>query len=129
MRASVSWRWPRVWPRSCRRTRRLRPETGIGAAGLAVVANLALWAGTDHAIGEPIIRVGGNGLGALALVGIGAGFGAMRLLRGRFDPHGRRLSAIAEVALALAAGPSPDVLRLLAEGALEIVPGDAALLY
>ena len=105
------------------------PETGVVAALLAVVANLALWAGTDHAIGEPIIRVGGNGLGALALVGIGAGFGAMRVLRGRFDPHGRRLGAIAEVALALAAGPTPDVLRLLAEGALEIVPGDAALLY
>jgi len=105
------------------------PETGVVAAVLAVIANLALWAGTDHAIGEPIIRVGGNGLGALALVGIGGGFGAMRLLRGRFDPHGRRLGAIAEVALALAAGPTPDVLRLLAEGALEIVPGDAALLY
>jgi len=105
------------------------PETGVVAAVLAVIANLALWAGTDHAIGEPIIRVGGNGLGALALVGIGGGFGAMRLLRGRFDPHGRRLGAIAEVALALAAGPTPDVLRLLAEGALEVVPGDAALLY
>ncbi len=105
------------------------PEIGVVAAVLAVIANLALWAGTDHAIGEPIIRVGGNGLGALALMGIGAGFGAMRLLRGRFDPHGRRLGALAEVALALAAGPTPDVLRLLAEGALEVVPGDAALLY
>jgi hypothetical protein len=105
------------------------PETGVVAALLAVVTNLILWTATDHAVGEPIIRVGGNGLGALALVGIGGGFGAMRLLRGRFDPHGRRLSAIAEVALALAAGPTPDVLRLLAEGALEVVPGDAALLY
>jgi len=105
------------------------PETGVVAALLAVVTNLLLWSATDHAIGEPIIRVGGNGLGALALLGIGGGFGAMRLLRGRFDPHGRRLSAIAEVALALAAGPTPDVLRLLAEGALEVVPGDAALLY
>lgn len=105
------------------------PETGVVAALLAVVTNLILWGATDHAIGEPIIRVGGNGLGALALVGIGGGFGAMRLLRGRFDPHGRRLGAIAEVALALAAGPTPDVLRLLAEGALEVVPGDAALLY
>ena len=53
----------------------------------------------------------------------------MRLLRGRFDPRGRRLGALAEVALTLAAGPTPDVLRLLAEGALEVVPGDAALLY
>jgi len=105
------------------------PEIGVLAALLAVTANLALWAGTDHEIGEPVIRVGGNGLGALALMGIGAGFGAMRVLRGRFDPHGRRLGALAEVALALAAGPTPDVLRLLAEGALEVVPGDAALLY
>ena len=105
------------------------PEVGVVAAILAVVENLALWAGTDHEIGEPVIRVGGNGLGALALMGVGAGFGAMRLLRGRLDPHGRRLGAIAEVALALAAGPTPDVLRLLAEGALEVVPGDAALLY
>jgi DNA-binding NarL/FixJ family response regulator len=105
------------------------PEIGVVAGLLAVVANFALWTGTDHAIGEPIIRVGGNGLGALALTGIGAGFGAMRILRGRFDPHGRRLGALAEVALALAAGPTPDVLRLLAEGALEVVPGEAALLY
>jgi hypothetical protein len=105
------------------------PELGVIAGILAVLANLALWAGTGHEIGEPILRVGGNGLGALSLMGMGAGFGAMRLLRGRFDPHGRRLGALAEVALALAAGPTPDVLRLLAEGALEVVPGDAALLY
>jgi DNA-binding NarL/FixJ family response regulator len=105
------------------------PEIGVLAGLLAVVANFTLWTGTDHAIGEPVIRVGGNGLGALALTGIGAGFGAMRVLRGRLDPRGRRLGALAEVALVLAAGPTPDVLRLLAEGALEIVPGDAALLY
>ncbi len=105
------------------------PELGVVTAFLAVAANFALWAGTDHPIGEPIIRVGGNGVGVLVLMGIGAGFGAMRLMRGRFDVHGRRLGALAEVALALAAGPTPDVLRLLAEGALEIVPGDAALLY
>lgn len=105
------------------------PEIGVLAALLAVAANFALWTGTGHEMGEPVFRVGANGLGALALMGIGAGFGAMRLVRGRFDPHGRRLGALAEVALALAAGPTPDVLRLLAEGALEVVPGDAALLY
>jgi DNA-binding NarL/FixJ family response regulator len=107
----------------------LGPELGVVAGVLAVLANLVLWAATGHEIGEPILRVGGNGLGALSLMGIGAGFGAMRILRGRFDPRGRRLGALAEVALALAAGPTPDVLRLLAEGALEVVPGDAALLY
>jgi DNA-binding NarL/FixJ family response regulator len=105
------------------------PEIGVLAGLLAVAANFALWTGTGYEIGEPVFRVGGNALGALALMGIGAGFGAMRLVRGRFDPHGRRLGALAEVALALAAGPTPDVLRLLAEGALEVVPGDAALLY
>jgi len=105
------------------------PEVGVVAGLLAVAANFALWTGTGHEMGEPVFRVGGNGLGALALMGIGAGFGAMRLVRGRFDPRGRRLGALAEVALALAAGPTPDVLRLLAEGALEVVPGDAALLY
>jgi len=105
------------------------PEIGVIAGILAVIANFALWTGTDHAIGEPVLRVGGNGLGALTLMCIGAGFGAMRLLRGRFDPRGRRLGALAEVALVLAAGPTPDVLRLLAEGALGVVPGDAALLY
>jgi CheY-like chemotaxis protein len=105
------------------------PEIGVVTGLLAVAANFTLWAGTNHAIGEPVIRVGGNGLGALVLMGVGAGFGAMRILRGRFDAHGRRLGALAEVALALAAGPTPDVLRLLAEGALEIVPGDAVLLY
>jgi len=105
------------------------PEIGVLAALLAALVNLPLWSGTGHEIGEPILRVGGNALGALVLMGIGAGFGAMRLLRGRLDPHGRRLGALAEVALALAAGPTPDVLRLLAEGALEVVPADAALLY
>lgn len=105
------------------------PEIGVLAAIIAALVNLPLWAATDHAIGEPILRVGGNGLGALVLMGVGAGFGAMRLLRGRLDPHGRRLGALSEVALALASGPTPDVLRLLAEGALEVVPADAALLY
>jgi DNA-binding NarL/FixJ family response regulator len=105
------------------------PEIGVLAAIIAALVNLPLWAVTEHAIGEPILRVGGNGLGALVLMGVGAGFGAMRLLRGRFDPHGRRLGALSEVALALAAGPTPDVLRLLAEGALEVVPADATLLY
>lgn len=107
----------------------LGPEIGVLAAIIAALMNLPLWAVTGNAVGEPILRVGGNPLGALVLMGVGAGFGAMRLLRGRLDPRGRRLGALSEVALALASGPTPDVLRLLAEGALEVVPADAALLY
>jgi hypothetical protein len=105
------------------------PEAGIAAALLSAVVTAALWQSTGHVVGEPVLRVGGNGLGVVALVGIGAGFGAMRLLRGRLLPRARRVGALAETALALAPGLGPATLELLAEAALEIVPGDAALIY
>jgi len=105
------------------------PEAGITAALLSALETAALWRGTDHVFGEPVLRVGSNGLGILALVGIGAGFGAMRLVRGRLLPRGREVGALAEAALALAAGLGPKTLGSLAEAALEIVPGDAALIY
>jgi DNA-binding NarL/FixJ family response regulator len=107
----------------------LGPEAGMGVALLSAIESLVLWQATGHAFGEPILRVGGNGLGVVALVGIGAGFGAMRVFRGRLNPRARRLTAIAEVALALSRGLDPQVLGLLAEAALELVPGDAALLF
>jgi hypothetical protein len=97
-------------------------------AMFSAIESVALWQATNHTIGEPILRVGGNGLGVIALIGIGAGFGAMRQFRGRLDRRSRRVSAIAEAALALSRGLDPHVLGLLAEAALEVVPGDAALL-
>jgi CheY-like chemotaxis protein len=105
------------------------PEAGIATALLSAVVTAALWQSTGHVVGEPVLRVGGNGLGVVVLVGIGAGFGAMRLLRGRLLPRARRVGALAETALALAPGLGPGTLQLLAEAALEIVPGDAALIY
>jgi CheY-like chemotaxis protein len=105
------------------------PEAGIAAALLSAIETAALWQGTDHVFGEPVLRIGSNGLGILALVGIGAGFGAMRLVRGRLLPRGREASALAEAALALAPGLGPKTLGSLAEAALEIVPGDVALIY
>ncbi|TME58568.1 MAG: hypothetical protein E6I54_13050, partial [Chloroflexi bacterium] len=60
----------------------------------------ALWNATDHAIGEPVLRIGGNGIGVVALVAIGAGFGAMRLVRGRLVPRARLVDALAEAAIA-----------------------------
>jgi hypothetical protein len=62
-------------------------------------------------------------------VAIGAGFGAMRLVRGRLVPRGRLVDALAEAAVALGPGLGPRTLGLLAEAALEIVPGDTALIY
>jgi DNA-binding NarL/FixJ family response regulator len=105
------------------------PEAGMAIALLSAIASLVLWQTTGHTFGEPILRVGGNGLGVVALIGIGAGFGAMRQFRGRQNPRARRVSAIAEAALALSRGLDPQVLGLLAEAALEVVPGDAALLF
>jgi DNA-binding NarL/FixJ family response regulator len=107
----------------------LGPEGGIALALLSSIASIALWQSTDHQIGEPILRIGGNGLGILALVSVGAGFGAMRLVRGRLDTRARRVGALAEAALALTAGLDPTTLAMLAEAVLELVPGDAALIY
>jgi hypothetical protein len=105
------------------------PEIGIATALLSTIVTAALWSGTNHAIGEPVLRIGANGIGVIALVAIGAGFGAMRLLRGRLEPRARLIGAFAEAAVALAPGLGPRTLELLAAAALEVVPGDAALIY
>jgi len=105
------------------------PEIGIATALFSSIVTAALWTVTNHAIGEPVLRIGGNGIGVVALVAIGAGFGAMRLVRGRLVPRARLVDALAETAVALGAGLGPRTLELLAEAALEIVPGDSALIY
>jgi len=105
------------------------PEFGIATALLSTIVTAALWNATNHAIGEPVLRIGGNGIGVVALVAIGAGFGAMRLVRGRLVPRARLVDALAEAAVALGPGLGPRTLELLAEAALEIVPGDSALIY
>jgi DNA-binding NarL/FixJ family response regulator len=107
----------------------LGPEGGIVLALLSSIESAALWQTTNHQIGEPILRIGGNGLGILALVSVGAGFGAMRLVRGRLDMRARRVGAFAEAAVALTSGLDPNTLGMLAEAVLELVPGDAALIY
>lgn len=107
----------------------LGAEAGIVGAVLSAVLTAVLWQGTGHPIGEPVLTVGGNGMGILALMGLGAGFGVMRALRGRVNPDARRAGALAEAALVLASGAGPETLRLLAQGALDVVPGDAALLF
>ena len=104
-------------------------EAGIVAALLSAALTALLWQGTGHLAGEPILTIGGNGVGVLALLGVGASFGAMRALRGRVDPAARRAGALAEAAIVLASGVGPATLRLLARAALDVVPGEAALLF
>ena len=106
----------------------LGPEAGVLAAFLAVLETFVLWNGTDHLLGEPVLVVGGNGMGLLALIGIGAGFGTMRLLRGRFDPRGRQVEALIESALLTTAGGRRG-LELVTEAARQLASADAAILY
>ncbi len=102
-----------------------------GLAGGLIVSLLtpALWAVTGHQLGEPITTIGGNGIGILAMLGVGAGFGVMRALRGRLNLDARRAGVIAEAAAVLSTASGPDVLRLFATGALDTVPGECALLF
>ena len=44
------------------------PEFGIATALLSTIVTAALWNATNHAIGEPVLRIGGNGIGVVALV-------------------------------------------------------------
>src|SRR5439155_969975 len=48
------------------------PETGVVAAVLSAILTAVLWQSTGHLVGEPILTVGGNGLGVVALIGIEA---------------------------------------------------------
>jgi DNA-binding NarL/FixJ family response regulator len=107
----------------------LGPEAGIALALLSAIESVALWQSTNHQFGEPILRIGGNGLGVIALISVGAGFGAMRVVRGRLDVRARRVGALAEAARALTAGLDPTTLGMLAEAVLELVPGETALIY
>ena len=104
-------------------------EGGLVGAILISAVTALLWAATGHQIGEPITTVGGNGIGILALIGVGAGFGAMRTARGRFNTEARQAAAVAETAILLGSAPGPQVIRVVARGALEAVPGDCVLLF
>jgi len=105
------------------------PELGIVAAMLGAILTAVLWQSTGHPLGEPILTIGGNWLGVLALIGLGAAFGVMRVLRGRVNPEARHAGALAEAANLLANGGGPQLLGLLARGALDVIPGDTALLF
>lgn len=105
------------------------PELGIFAAVFGALLTAVLWQGTGHPLGEPILTIGGNWLGVLALIGLGAAFGVMRVMRGRVNPEARRAGALAEAANLLASGGGPELLGLLARGSLDVIPGDAGLLF
>ena len=61
----------------------LGPELGVITAIVTFLATTVLWPATGHFPGEAILEVGGNGLGALMLLFLGAGVGAMRSVASR----------------------------------------------
>jgi CheY-like chemotaxis protein len=61
----------------------LGPELGVVTAIATYAATEVLWSVTGHQPGEAILQIGGNGLGAIALLFLGAGVGAMRLVLSR----------------------------------------------
>lgn len=106
----------------------LGPEAGLLAAVLAGAESALLWQSTGHQLGEPVLTVGGNGVGFLALMGIGAGFGVMRVLRGRFAERDREVDALAQGALLLWSDGGGR-LDLAAAAARAVIPADAVLLF
>jgi CheY-like chemotaxis protein len=105
----------------------LGPEVGALAAFLATFETLVLWDGTGHLVGEPVLSVGGNGMGFLALIGIGGGFGAMRVLRGRLNSGIRHSETLIDAAQLMSG--QDQSLAWFADAAREMTDADATLLY
>jgi CheY-like chemotaxis protein len=104
----------------------LGPEIGVIAAFLAALETLVLWDGTGHLVGEPVLSVGGNMVGLLALAGIGGAFGVMRVLQERLSSRLRHLETLIDAAHLMSAGRN---LAWFADAAREMSDADAALLY
>jgi hypothetical protein len=96
---------------------------------VTTIVTAALWSASGHPVGEPILRIGSNGLGILMLLAVGAAFGAMREIGGRLGWRGRTVSGLAAAARGLARAGGSERLGLLVDAALQVVPGHAALLY
>jgi hypothetical protein len=88
-----------------------------------------LWAASGHVLGEPILRIGGNGIGMVTLLALGAGFGALRDIGGRLDRRGRRVYAMAEAARSMAGVTVSQQLTIVVEAAMRLIPAKSALLY
>lgn len=68
----------------------LGPEAGVLTALLTALLTTLLWDATRHEAGEAILSVGGNGVGALMLLFLGAGLGALRVAAS----HTRRVESL-----------------------------------
>jgi hypothetical protein len=106
----------------------LGPELGAVFALGSSALTAALWGVTGHERGEAVLTIGGNGLGVIALMGIGAGFGAMRLLGARLDPRGRRVDVLLESGLLMTAR-DPRLLEIAAEAARQTIRAEMVFLY
>jgi len=98
----------------------LGPEVGVITAIATSLATDVLWPATGHRAGEAILEVGGNGFGALMLLFLGAGVGAMRSVLSR----SRRVEALLGHALLGHLDPTAVI-----SAASLIVDAQAAVLF
>jgi len=98
----------------------LGPEAGVITAIATFLATTVLWPATGHVPGEAVLQVGGNGLGALMLLFLGAGVGAMRSIASRT----RRVESLLGHALLGHLDPAAAI-----GAASLIVDADAAVLF
>lgn len=102
---------------------------GLIAAAITLVLTGVLWTVSGHAVGEPVLEVGGRAAGIVLLLLLGFGVGALRELRYRLDPRRARVEAILDAARALAGLERGELARVFLESLLRIVPAEVALLY
>lgn len=98
----------------------LGPTVGVVGAILTALVTTVLWDLTDHEPGEAILSIGGNGIGALMLLILGAGIGMLRVVATR----GRRIESL--LGRALIGRPDQAMVVALAR---DVVDAQAAALF
>lgn len=98
----------------------LGPEAGVITAILTALLTTGLWDATGHEAGEAILQIGGNGVGALMLLFLGAGLGSLRLLASRT----RRVESLLGHALIADLEPAA-----LVDAAIMIFDAESAVLF
>lgn len=105
----------------------LGPERGIVAAVLTTALTVVLWTATGHRMGDPVIAIGSNGVGAVMLLILGAAAGTLRTLGLRIDRRARRVEAVAEAVRSLSGVSRDELVDVFLSAMLRTVPGDLAL--
>jgi DNA-binding NarL/FixJ family response regulator len=106
----------------------LGPEAGLLAAVTALLVTAVLWSGTGHDVGEPVLQIGGA-VGIVVTLVLGLASGAARVLCQRVDQRHRRVDAIVDAAQAISGLERGELIAVLLDAMLRVIPGDAVYFY